>query len=90
MPYSSIRSRDLLTGIGYGSVFRTCRDVYRDKILTEAQGEQAIIDTKAYIKKIINDDPLPSGPISLKGEEIIYAVLDGRWEGCKKEGYDGW
>ena len=90
MPYSSIRSQDFLTGIGYGSVFRTCRDVYRDKILTEAQGEQAIIDTKEFLSELINDNQVPFGPISSNSKDLIYQVLDGRWKNCKKKGYDGW
>ena len=93
MPFTSIKSDAFISGIGWGSVFRLCRSTYLERDITEQQADILFEKDKKYVTRWLNNEDgyvLPWGPASDKAKELALAVMDGRWEKCKEEGYDGW
>jgi len=86
-PFASIKADSLSKGIAIGFFLHTCRNVYKYNIITQAQGEREIQESREYLKKV-NKDSL-FGPLSSNGLKTAQEFLDKGWENCKAAGASG-
>lgn len=78
MPFTSIKSDALVTGIGFGSVLRLCRSSYWERDITEEEAEIRFEKDKKFVLRTVNNEEeylLPYGPTSEKAKEKVLAVM---------------